>query len=149
MTYDASTVVYDGSKLDGDTVFIHSALAAEFQRNGRMEYRPEGDYPRVPFFVSDDAQFPGRRINIHDGLEQGKVFTRTSPPVVTYGDFRFVPGEHDEEAGEPTVTVYLDKMDIGKAFPAKHYSEEQMLDAFRRDLSWKFSKYVPVNVGAE
>ena len=149
MTYDASTVVYDGSKLDREALFIHSATEAQFVREGRIEYREADGYPRVPFFVDSDAEFSGKQVRVDDALGRDKVFSRESPPAVTYGDFRFVPGEHDEEAGEPTVTVYLDKMSNGKAFPAKHYNEEQMLDAFRRDLERKHSKYAPVNVGAE
>lgn len=144
MTYDASTVVYDGNEIDRETVFIHSATEAEFARAGRIEYRREQDSPRSPFFVAHDSEFPGKRIYVHDGLEPGRVFTRTSPPAVTYGDFRFVYGEYDEKAGTPTVAVYLDKMDVGKVFECRDYSEERMLDFFRRDLSWKHSQYTPV-----
>lgn len=134
-------VFYDGSKIDREAVFIHSATENQMVKAGRIECRAHDGFPRVPFFVNDDEMFSGKQVYVHDGLEQGKFFKRSSPPIINDEDFRFVYGEYDEKAGEPTVAVYCDKLNIGKIFATASYTNEQILSSFRRDFEFREAKF--------
>jgi hypothetical protein len=144
-----TSIVYDGQKLDLEALFMHSATRHQFFKDGRIEYREmDGG---LPFFVAHDPEFPGKMIVVSDHLEPGKVFRRTSPPVITEDDFRFVPGEPgDRPDGESPVTVYCDRLKIRKVFEKKHADNKELVFGwFRRDFEHRHSDYLPVDTETE
>jgi len=136
--------MYDERQIDHDAVFMHSATEAQFLREGRMEFRQVGDYPRVPFFKADDAEYPDVRVGVHDKLERGVVFKRQSPPPLSADDLRFVYGEHDEKAGASSVTLHCDKANRASIFIVGQLSEERMIQSFLRSYHEHLTEYTPV-----